>query len=284
MDKTRYPVVRMSDEFWMLRHCEKRRNIATGFHYHEAVEIYFLIEGRCRFFIDGSFYELTAGDIAVIPPHLPHKAYYEKDEPVTRYVMNCELSLLSEKTGGVLISSDSFVKRLKTAAGEAEILFQKMKKEYDHPDAFSVEVVKSCLSLLAAMVCRNPSESEITPAKSKSRFVDAAIDYLKANYSGNLSLRDVAEHVSVSYVHLSRAFKAETGFGPNEFLNLYRLRQAKFMLLECPSKSVSQIAYDCGFNDSNYFAVKFKRLFGITPTEFRLGKKSDKSTLTFFVK
>jgi AraC-like DNA-binding protein len=54
--------------------------------------------------------------------------------------------------------------------------------------------------------------------------------------------------------------------------------------VECRSKSVSQIAYDCWFNDSNYFAVKFKRLFGITPTEFRLGKKSDKATLTFFVK
>ena len=119
----------------------------------------------------------------------------------------------------------------------------------------------------------------------KSTADSSDVEFLEVtNYSNNISLEDVAKEVSVSYIHLSRTFKAETGFGPNEFLNFYRLRQAKYMPLECPAKSISDIAYDCRFNDSNYFAVKFKKLFGITPTEFRHGKTANKDNITFFVK
>ena len=198
--------------------------------------------------------------------------------------MNFHSDMFSSKIGAALLSSGYYVKRLRVAINDVEELFSKIQKEYEHPDEISAELVKGYLASIAALIFRNPKNQETIEVKSKSRFVEAAIAYLKNNYSSNISLEDVANEVSVSYIHLSRTFKAETGFGPNEFLNLYRLRQAKFMLSECPSKSISEIAYDCGFNDSNYFAVRFKKLFGITPTEFRSGKTANKRTITYFVK
>ena len=267
-----YPYVHIQDGFWMIKFCEKIQNIPTDFHYHDAMELYFLIDGKCKFFIDDSIYEIKPGDLAIIPPNVLHKAYYEKDTPITRFVMNAEISLLSEKSNEVLLSSGYHVKRLKVAIGEVEEIFRKIKKESDNTDDISAELVKSYLTSVAALIFRNPKDKDSIEIKSKSRFVEAAITYLKSNYSNNISLDDVARYVSVSYIHLSRTFKAETGFGLNEYLNLYRLRQAKFMLAECPSKSISEIAYDCGFNDSNYFAVKFKNIFGITPTQFRNGE------------
>ena len=267
-----YPYVIMNDALWMSRYCEKRRDIESDFHYHMVLELYFLLEGKCKFFIDDTIYELKAGDIVIIPPNILHRAYYEKDMPITRYVVNCEPDMVPTNCRKVMLSSGYYVKRIKVAFSEIEKLFRRIQREYEKPDDVSAELVKGYFASIAALIFRNPQSQEEVEFKTKSRFVDEAITYLKNNYSNNVSLDEVARSVSVSPIHLSRTFKAETGFGLNEFLNIYRLRQAKFMLLEFSSKSVSEIAYDCGFNDSNYFAVRFKKLFGITPTDLRNGK------------
>ena len=72
-----------------------------------------------------------------------------------------------------------------------------------------------------------------------------------------------------SLPYFCRVFKKSTGFGFSEYLTLYRLKQAEILLLEESTKSVSEIAYSCGFNDSNYFANRFKKIYGITPSKLR---------------
>ena len=74
---------------------------------------------------------------------------------------------------------------------------------------------------------------------------------------------------SVSPEHLSRTFKRETGFGFNEYLTLVRLQHAELMLRDRSAKSISDIAYSCGFNDSNYFSDRFKKAYGIPPLRYR---------------
>ncbi len=60
-------------------------------------------------------------------------------------------------------------------------------------------------------------------------------------------------------------FKKETGFGFCEYLNLLRLQKAEALLKQSDNLSISLIASECGFNDSNYFSVKFKEMYGISP-------------------
>ena len=74
---------------------------------------------------------------------------------------------------------------------------------------------------------------------------------------------------AVSAEHLSRTFKKETGFGFSEYLTLVRLQKAEYMLRNEPGRSVCEIAYACGFNDSNYFSAKFKQTYGKAPSKFK---------------
>ena len=85
----------------------------------------------------------------------------------------------------------------------------------------------------------------------------------------HISLSEMAESFSVSAEHLSRMFKKETGFGFNEYVTLVRLQRAESMLKNENGKSISEIAYACGFNDSNYFSDKFKKAYGVVPSEIR---------------
>ena len=75
--------------------------------------------------------------------------------------------------------------------------------------------------------------------------------------------------LSVSEEHLSRTFKKEITFGFSEYITLIRLQKAEHMLKNEPSRAITEVAYACGFNDSNYFSYKFKKAYGLTPSEVR---------------
>ena len=152
---------------------------------------------------------------------------------------------------------------------EIEDIFLKMLKEYSSPDELSTELIKSHLSVLISLLFRGAKNRTASEAKHQCRFIETAINYIRENYAANITLDDVARKVSVSRIHLSRTFKSEIGIGLNEYINIYRLKQAQFLLAEFPTKPISEIAYDCGFNDSNYFASRFKKLLGVTPSQFR---------------
>lgn len=102
-----------------------------------------------------------------------------------------------------------------------------------------------------------------------SSLVDSVLKYVAENFTADVKLSSVASMKSVSPEHLSRTFKSFVGVGFNEYVNLCRLRLAKEMIVTERSKTVSEIAFECGFNDGNYFSYKFKKLYGISPTKAR---------------
>jgi len=67
---------------------------------------------------------------------------------------------------------------------------------------------------------------------------------------------------------MSRMFKKETGFGFSEYLTLVRLRHSEF-LIKNKNLSITEVAHRCGFEDSNYFSVIFKRNYKISPREMK---------------
>ena len=85
----------------------------------------------------------------------------------------------------------------------------------------------------------------------------------------DIKLSSVAKMKSVSPEHLSRTFKSCTGLGFNEYVTLLRLKKAEEMIKTEPDKTISDIAYECGFNDGNYFSYKFKKMYGISPIKAR---------------
>ena len=84
----------------------------------------------------------------------------------------------------------------------------------------------------------------------------------------DITIDDMASAVAVSRSGLHRKVKHMLGTSPMEFLREARIRRAAKMLSES-SKSVTQIAYECGFSDPKYFSKCFKASTGQTPTEYK---------------
>ncbi len=104
--------------------------------------------------------------------------------------------------------------------------------------------------------------------KYDSRIIEKVFEYLNTNFRQQINLIDVAKVVNMSEVSLSRFVKRHTGFSFLESLNEIRLGHVSRMLLDT-TLTISEIAFNCGFNNMANFNRIFKAKKGLTPNEFR---------------
>jgi len=93
------------------------------------------------------------------------------------------------------------------------------------------------------------------------------LQYL-GEYHSKVTLGDLSEKFSRSKSHISHMFKKENGMSVRAYCNILKINDAK-NLLENTDLSVSDIAYDTGFEDVSYFVYMFRKETGITPLQYR---------------
>jgi AraC-like DNA-binding protein/ligand-binding sensor protein len=98
--------------------------------------------------------------------------------------------------------------------------------------------------------------------------VRKAREYIKQHKMEPLSLAAVAQASGASIFHFCKVFKKTTGLKFTDYIARVRLEDAKTQLLN-PSRRISEVAYDVGFQSLTQFNRMFKRIFGQSPTEFR---------------
>ena len=92
--------------------------------------------------------------------------------------------------------------------------------------------------------------------------------YLDRNYMKNLHLADVAAALHTSASHASHLFRKENGLSPMQYVALRRIGEAQNLLINT-KMSVTDIAAQVGYNNSNYFQNVFHHALGMTPCEYR---------------
>ena len=103
----------------------------------------------------------------------------------------------------------------------------------------------------------------------KSKYVLKAMDYIGAHYNDpGISVGTIAEHLGISEGHLSHTFKKETDYTLLHYLTRYRIHKAMELLRDCRLK-VSEVAEQVGYRDVTYFSATFKKLVGVSPSEYQ---------------
>jgi AraC family transcriptional regulator of arabinose operon len=114
---------------------------------------------------------------------------------------------------------------------------------------------------------QNPSQRPLDP-----RVVEA-IDYLSHNLHRRVTVGELADAVHLSASRLAHIFSREMGLTPRRYAERQRLGRAK-QLLEVTQLPVNEVARQAGFESQFYFAARFKKLTGRTPSEFRAWRRS----------
>lgn len=97
---------------------------------------------------------------------------------------------------------------------------------------------------------------------------ERAISYMQQKFSSNLTMEELAGHVSLNLSYFIRCFKKETGMTPHSYLTSIRLQQAVYYL-KTTDRTVKDVGYACGFQSENSFCITFKKHTGYTPSEYR---------------
>ena len=98
--------------------------------------------------------------------------------------------------------------------------------------------------------------------------VEMAKNMANKNFNEQLILKNIAKSVYVNEKYLGRLFIKETGKSFNTYLNDIRIINAE-KLLKTTNKTITEIAYETGFNSASYFNKSFLKRFGITPNSYR---------------
>lgn len=159
---------------------------------------------------------------------------------------------------------------------QIESIAENIEIEYrNNQDAFSKELIISQLSTLLTYANRfyerqflHRKELSNDLLERFNRQLEAYFESGKQQLNGIPTIEQLAEKLSVSQRYLSDTLKKETGKTTTEHLHLFLIDQAKDILLN-PQKSVSEVAYELGFEYPPYFSRLFKKKEGLSPTEYR---------------
>lgn len=158
---------------------------------------------------------------------------------------------------------------------QIESIVENIEIEYqNNQDEFSKDIIISQLSTLLKYANRfyerqflNRKELSNDLLEQFDQELDAYFESGQLQEKGIPSIEQIADKMSVSQRYLSDTLKNETGKTTTEHLQLYLIDAAKNILLK-PNKSISEVAYELGFEYPQYFSRLFKKKEGISPSEF----------------
>ncbi|MDF2886553.1 MAG: AraC family transcriptional regulator [Lacrimispora sp.] len=244
-------------------------------HWHPYYELFYLVSGHCKIFINHSLYYLEPGDMIFISPGEIHRTTYHSSPVNERITLSFDKEYLNDMTqscGSLLTDSLFQNSKISIPAGSrpyAEELIQKMVYEGAGQDGYSPMMMRNYLYELLIFLSRcQEARSDVGKMEVGEKAIEEAAEYIYHNYGASITLYEVAELIHMSPAYFSRKFKSVTGFGFKEYLTNIRIREAASLLLNT-GKSVTDIAFECGFGDGNYFGDAFKKIKGVSPRDFR---------------
>lgn len=247
-------------------------------HFHYYYEMFYVKNGGVRIFINNELYELRSGDFIVIAPGEAHNVrYFLPTYRINIYfksedIMDKSLAALEQfdlrNTGCIHVPG--------TYRKSVESVFERMLSEDRADDSYTKYMLRCELLELFILLQRFRVKASDLAARGDSEdavMLDIA-KYISEHYESPITLDGLAARAGLSPSYFSRKFKNVTGMGMKEYLKYTRLRNSAHMLVSTPD-SITDIAFACGFSDSNYFKDAFKKMYGVSPREYRKQMTTD---------
>lgn len=254
-----------------------------GRHSHQFTELLVITGGRAIHVIDDNEYPVTAGDVFVISGKREHQ-FREMEhlaliniiyEPVE---LKMENWFIGELPGYRAIfqlepeyrENHNFESRLKMKHDELEealSIISSLKHELDREsEGFKAASISLFISLLVHL--SRCYEKTLMPQSESLLRIARAINYLESHYTEEIDYEELGRIARMSLRNFQRVFKKTMGYSAREYVINMRLSQSR-RFLRNTDLSITEIAYRCGFNDSNYYTRKFVERNGITPSSYR---------------
>jgi AraC-like DNA-binding protein len=241
--------------------------LATHFH-RDCIEITLIVQGNIVFSAAGRAYSLRGGDVFVTPANLPH-------DTGSYPVGVCEIYWTQLRTGEPLFlflgkAWAADLRRSLENLGTGILQGVDFSRKY-LADMFSLlssgslydqyQGISRLVNILHGIIgARTEKEDSLSPDIQK------AVDSIRANLCEEISLQSLADEACLSLSRFKQKFCEQTGVSPRMFINARKVEMARDFLIR--GKSITDTAFDLGFNSSTYFSTVFRKFNLVSPSEF----------------
>lgn len=239
----------------------------------ELCEIIYLSEGEGNFIINNRPYLAKKGDILIYNRGILHDEKSNPQNPLKTYfcgVGNLFIEGLEE--GQLVADSVSPVIHADKYSYKIENYLSNIFEECSSQVLGYETVCQHLLVSLIILVLRIASVKDESVNNNPESLGFQIKEYIDKNYTRDLSLEDIANHVYLSPYYISHIFKKELGLSTINYLINRRIGEAKKLLLTT-GLTVEEISSRVGYENVNYFSMLFKKIAGISPGKFRQDNK-----------
>ena len=256
---------------------------ATAVHGHDFHELVLILAGSGRHIMDGVEYPIAAGDVFVVRGAMRHG--YRRTDRVTLVNilyhprrLGLPLHTLRDTPGyNALFRVEPRLpppqrcrnrfRLSEEALAEATGLVFRLEEELRAKRPGYRGLACAHLMHLIGFLARAYSETA-NPLAPPLRKMGEVLSYIEGHLHEPLSVRDLTRVAGMSESSLLRAFRRILGRSPLEYVIRARILRAADLLRRGDVR-VTEAAFACGFNDSNYFSRQFRRHTGMTPRAWR---------------
>ena len=234
-------------------------------------ELIFVCEANGHIVIGGKRYPIKKGMLFYIPPGVQQTI-----EPRTQSPIHCMTVHFSGSR--MVLGSDGKwryqedIQTLKQPSAQeimdyipVKELFEKLVDTWNDKGPSYEFIAGTLLRQLLILVSHNNKMQSKNYAISLK--IDQIIEYMRQNINRKVTLEELSRIVGLSTFYLSKTFKDATGYPIIAYFNKMKIEKAKELLIE-GNKKVKEVAYELGYTNEFYFSRIFKRIEGLSPTEF----------------
>ena len=252
----------------------KDGNYVRDKHWHSAIEIFAIFEGKLRFFINEEEYILEAGEFVLLNSNEVHSIFSPK--PNHTIVLQIPIAIFEN-----YYTSDSFISFSHEPSVQDERVMELKRNMYEiyrKQECGYEFLVQSRFYRLLSLLVKEYRIEEVSPEIVRSyrklnRLTDIT-NYIKENYQKELSLESLAETFGYSPTYLSKMFQKYAKINYRDYLQNIRLERAYQELVET-EHMLSDIAVNHGFANSKAFAKAFQKKYQMLPSEYRKQRKEE---------
>lgn len=233
-------------------------------HVHDTIELFILFEGDVSYVVENNIYKLTKGDVLITKPNEVHNCVINS-ETVNKHAcirIGGDNKYLTEN----LLSHEYGVNNLLSpSAKEKEELIENCLKLDEYTSANEKILAYTCILRILDIINKN------TPCDINSNVYPedlvAALNLINDKFTSINTAQQITDMINVSRSTLCRLFKTHMRTSPKIYLETKKLAYARRLLKE--GKSVTDAAFEAGFNEYSNFIRTFKKQFGITPFKYK---------------
>lgn len=249
------------------------------YHEHDAVEIMYVISGKCTVDAVGHLVTMSKGDFIVLDANVRHRLQVDKASPCR--MINVEFTFLPKvrdfpSIKDLAAGSDTLQTLLRKSSayftlkdpGDVYPTLQSLVMELDAQGSQPGVMLDLLLAELLIRIARLVDDGGEAGLQQADIYTKQVIAYLHQHYDCDVRVRDIAAAVNLHPGYVHRVFKEATGSTIIEYLTALRIEKSKH-LLATTDFPVVEIAERVGMNSSQYFSTVFKKRTGLTPLEYR---------------